>query len=691
MIRLDVAQVKTELINLRKEIRRHNRKYYELDAPEISDYEYDKLMARLKELEAQYPEFVTPTSPTQLVGGSARREAGKLVAHDVPMLSLQDVFNRADVENFVNDALEKLGEVEFVVEEKIDGLSLALRYVDGKFTQAITRGDGIHQGEDVTENARVIDDVIQQLVDAPAYLEIRGEVYMTHRDFAATNARQEKLGLKIFANPRNCAAGTLRQLDSRIVRERRLSMFVFNLQKIIGTRNEELGTSKTSLVPSSQFLIPTSHTEAYDFMIRNGIKIIRNYAVCKNFAEVWRAIEDIGTRRDKLDYDIDGAVVKVNSFAQREILGATSKFPRWAVAYKYPPVERETILRDIELSVGRTGRITPTAIFDAVSLNGTKVERATLHNQDFIDGLELCIGDTIRVYKSGEIIPRVSGVDKSKRPENSAPYKIPDTCPACSHKLEREEDAADFRCVNPNCPAQLENHLLNFVGRNAMDIKGLGETSIPKLIAEGFIRNVADIYKLSARRDELLAKKIFGLVKSTDKILAAIDDSKKNSPAKLLTGLGIFGVGSAAARDLIQHFGGLEELSRATVDELQQVNDIGEVTARHVREFFDDADNIKILEELKNMGLTLEGDKKIFDEGSKIAGKNFVLTGTLEHYTRNEATELLTARGGLVKGSVSKKTDYVIAGEEAGSKLTKAQELGIKILSEAEFEAMLTE
>ena len=669
---MDIAQVKEELSRLRKEIKRHNKKYYELDAPEISDYEYDKLMTRLKDLEAAYPEFITPTSPTQTVGGNARREAGKLVAHDVPMLSLQDVFNRADVENFINDAIEKLGDVEFVVEEKIDGLSMALRYVDGKFTQAVTRGDGIHHGEDVTENARVIDDVVQQLVDAPAYLEIRGEVYMTHKDFAATNARQEKLGLKIFANPRNCAAGTLRQLDSRIVRERRLSMFTFNLQKIDGI---EL----------------SSHVDAYDFMIRNGIKIIHGYAVCKNFDEVWQAIEDIGKRRDSLEYDIDGAVVKVNDFAQRELLGATSKFPRWAVAYKYPPDERETILRDIELSVGRTGRITPTAIFDAVSLNGTRVERATLHNQDFIDALDIRIGDTIRVYKSGEIIPRVSGVDKSKRPENSAPYKIPDTCPVCSHKLEREDNASDFRCVNPNCPAQLENHLLNFVGRNAMDIKGLGETSIPKLIAEGFIRTVADVYKLRGRRDELLAKKIFGLVKSTDKILAAIDESKKNPPARLLTGLGIFGVGSAAARDLIQHFGGLEEISRASLEELQQVPDVGEVTARHVKDFFDDADNVKILEELKTMGLTLEGEKKIFADDSPIAGKIFVLTGALANYTRDAASALIMERGGIVKGSVSKKTDYVIAGDKPGSKLTKAQELGIKILSEDDLEKMLAD
>ncbi len=667
---MDVAQVKAEILQLRKEIRRHNRKYYELDAPEISDYEYDKLMQRLKDLEAAYPEFITPTSPTQTVGGSARREAGKLVAHDVPMLSLQDVFSREEVETFIADTTAKLGAVEFVVEEKIDGLSLALRYEAGKLIQAVTRGDGT-QGEDVTENARVIADVVQELVDAPRYLEIRGEVYMTHKDFEATNARQERLGLKTFANPRNCAAGTLRQLDSRIVKERRLSMFVFNLQKIEGAEIQ-------------------SHVAAYDLMRRNGIKIIDGYAVCKTFEEVWRAIEAIGTRRETLGYDIDGAVIKVNDFAQREELGATSKAPRWAMAYKYPPTERETILRNIELSVGRTGRITPTAVFDAVSLNGTRVERATLHNQDFISGLDVRIGDTIRVYKSGEIIPRVSGVEVSKRPEGAAPFKFPETCPACGHKLEREENAADYRCVNPNCPAQLENHLLNFVGRNAMDIHGLGETSIPKLIAEGFIKTVADIYKLQGRREELLAKKIFGLAKATDKILAAIEESKQNSPAKLLTGLGIFGVGSAAARDLIGEFGSLDKLSNATIEDLQGVSDVGEKTARRIREFFDDADNRKILAELKEAGLTMEQEQQIAAEGSAIAGKTFVLTGKLIKYTRDAAGKLIAAHGGIVKSTVSKNTDYVIAGDKAGAKLSKAWELGITILSEDEFEQLLT-
>ena len=670
---MDISQVKAELLKLRKEIRKHNKLYYEMDAPEISDYEYDKLMQRLKDLETAYPEFITATSPTQTVGGSARREVGKLVAHDVPMLSLQDVFSREEVEDFINDAKEKLASPEFIVEEKIDGLSLALRYEDGKFIQAITRGDGI-QGEDVTENALVIDDVVQNLVDTPKYFEIRGEVYMTQKNCEATNERQEKIGLKLFANPRNCAAGTLRQIDSRVVKERQLSMFVFNLQKVRGVEIK-------------------NHVEAYNFMARNGIKIIHGYKVCKTFEEVWQAIEEIGERRENLDYGIDGAVVKVNDFAQRETLGATSKFPKWAVAYKYPPDERETVLRKIELNVGRTGRITPTALFDAVTLNGTKVERATLHNQDFIDNLDVRIGDTIKVYKSGEIIPRVSGVILSKRPENSVPFKIPDTCPACGHKLEREETAVDYRCINPNCPAQLENHLLNFVGRNAMDIKGLGETSIPKLIAGGFIKTVADVYKLSERRDELLAKKVLGLKKNTDKILAAIEESKKKSPVKLLTGLGIFGVGVGAARELIEHFGGLGELSMATEEELQAVPDIGAITAHRIREFFDDEENLNILADLQDSGLTMGEAKKIqeAEPESPIAGKVFVLTGKLEKFTRNEASKFIIGRGGIVKDSVTKNTDYVIAGDKAGSKLSKAWELGIKILSEDDFDNLLSE
>lgn len=669
---MDIQEIKSELIRLRKEIKRHNKKYYDEDAPEISDFEYDELMKRLIDLETEYPEFITPTSPTQTVGGSARRTAGKLIAHDVPMLSLQDVFSREEVENFVNDTIKKIGAPEFVVEEKIDGLSLALRYRAGELVTAVTRGDGIIQGEDVTENAKVIRDVVQSLNDKPEYLEIRGEVYMTKKNFALTNARQERLGLKTFANPRNCAAGTLRQLDSRIVAERNLSMFVFNLQAVEG-------------------LDLQSHTDAYEFMKRNGIKIIHDYKICRTFDEVWAAIEKIGAARENLDYDIDGAVVKVNNFSDREKLGATSKFPRWAVAYKYPPEEKETVLKKIELSVGRTGRVTPTALFDPVSLNGTKVERATLHNQDFIDALDIRIGDTIKVYKSGEIIPKVSGVNLSKRPENSVPFKMPEVCPVCSHKLEREENAADFRCVNPGCPAQTENHLLNFVGRSAADIKGLGENALAKLIAEGFIKNIADIYKLKERRDELIEKKIFGLAKNTDKVLNAIEESKKNPPAKLLTGLGIFGVGSSAARDLILHFGGIDELSRATFDDLKNVPDIGDVTAKHITDFFADEENISLLDELKKSGLKFKSDEPKISGDSKIFGKIFVLTGTLEKYSRSDASKLIEDRGGIVKNSVTKKTDYVLAGESAGSKLAKAGELGIKILNESEFEQLINE
>ena len=664
----DIKVIKAELTELRKQIRRHNKKYYEEDNPEISDYEYDQLMLRLRKIEAEYPEFITSRSPTQMVGGKAKRTAGKLVPHDVPMLSLQDVFSRTEVEDFVNSAIEKLGSPEFVVEEKIDGLSLALRYNNGELTQAITRGDGIIQGEDVTENARVIDDVVEHLENAPEYFEIRGEVYMTRKNFEAVNARQELLNLKTFANPRNCAAGTLRQLDSRIVKERHLSMFVFNLQK-----------STTDF---------KSHSGAYEFMKHNGIKVIHNYKICKTAEEVLSAIDDIGNSRGNLEYDIDGAVVKINSFADREELGATSKFPRWAIAYKYPPEEKETILRKIELSVGRTGRITPTAIFDPVMLCGTKVERATLHNQDFIDTLDIRIGDTIRVYKSGEIIPKIKSVVKDKRSDDTVPFKIGDTCPACGHKIEREENAADFRCVNSNCPAQLESHILNFVGRNAMDIKGLGEIAIHNLINDGYIKNIVDIYKLKNYRDELVSKAILGKEKNTDKILAAIEESKSNDPAKLLTGLGIFGIGSAAARDLVKSFGSIDAIASASDEELIAVQDLGEISVKHIRNFFNDEVNLKLINELKDIGLSFNSEFRI-SHSELISGKKFVLTGTLENYTREEASKLIEERGGKVSSSVSKKTDYVVAGEQAGSKLQKAQEINIKIINEVEFKELL--
>lgn len=662
---MDIKEVKKELNRLRKEIRHHNNCYYNNDEPEISDYEYDQLMLQLKKLEADYPELVTKNSPTQMVGGNARREAGVLVAHDVPMLSLQDVFSRQEVEEFVTSAIEQLDNPEFVVEEKIDGLSLALRYLDGILVQAITRGDGIIQGEDVTDNAKVIKDIKEKLKEPLPYFEIRGEVYMSREAFAKVNARQELLGLKQFANPRNCAAGTLRQLNSKVVKDRQLSMFVFNLQRVEGR----------------EF---ASHTEAYEFMKKQGIKVIHNYQVCHTASEVMGAIDRIGASRGELPYDIDGAVVKLNSFAQRQALGETSKVPRWAVAYKYPPEEKETKLLNIELSVGRTGRITPTAVFEPVQLCGTRVERATLHNQDFIDGLDIRIGDTIKVFKSGEIIPKVRSVCHEKRPVGTVPFLIGDTCPVCGHKAVREVDTADIKCTNPSCPAQLENHIINFVSRDAMDIKGMGEQNIHALIEGGYIQDIADIFNLAVHRDELIAKGVIGKEKNTDKLLAAIEKAKENEPQRLVTGLGIAGIGKAAARELMLHYGSIDALAEADVESIQQVRDIGSIGSQAIYEYFRDDVNGDILRRLKEYGVNMElQDTGIVDD--VLAGKTVVVTGTLTTLSRNDAKNLIEAHGGKAAGSVSKKTDYVLAGEAAGSKLVKAQELGITIIDEAEF------
>ena len=666
---MDIKEVKKELNRLRKEIRHHNNCYYNNDEPEISDYEYDQLMLQLKKLEADYPELVTKNSPTQMVGGNARREAGVLVAHDVPMLSLQDVFSRQEVEEFVTSAIEQLDNPEFVVEEKIDGLSLALRYRDGVLAQAITRGDGIIQGEDVTDNAKVIKDIKEKLKEPLPYFEIRGEVYMSREAFAKVNARQELLGLKQFANPRNCAAGTLRQLNSKVVKDRQLSMFVFNLQRVEGR----------------EF---ASHTEAYEFMKKQGIKVIHNYQVCHTASEVMGAIDRIGASRGELPYDIDGAVVKLNSFAQRQALGETSKVPRWAVAYKYPPEEKETKLLNIELSVGRTGRITPTAVFEPVQLCGTKVERATLHNQDFIDGLDIRIGDTIKVFKSGEIIPKVRSVCHEKRPVGTVPFLIGDTCPVCGHKAVREVDTADIKCTNPSCPAQLENHIINFVSRDAMDIKGMGEQNNHALIEGGYIHDIGDIFNLAVHRDELIAKGVIGKEKNTDKLLAAIEKAKENEPQRLVTGLGIAGIGKAAARELMLHYGSIDALAEADVESIQQVRDIGSIGSQAIYEYFRDDVNRDILRRLREYGVNMElQDTGIVDD--VLAGKTVVVTGTLPTLSRNDAKNMIEAHGGKAAGSVSKKTDYVLAGEAAGSKLVKAQELGITIIDEAEFLQMI--
>lgn len=659
---------KTRIEELKKTLEYHSNRYYNMDDPEISDYEYDSMMQELKKLEKEHPELVTPDSPTQRVGGTAKREAGVLVRHNVPMLSLQDVFSKEEVCNFVNEMKEQLEDPEFVVEYKIDGLSMALRYEDGVLKLAETRGDGINFGEDVTENAKVIPDVKKKLKDALPYLEIRGEVYMKLKDFDAVNETQELLGRKLFANPRNCAAGTLRQLDSRITKERKLSMFIFNVQEVRGRTF-------------------ATHTEGYEFLKKQGIHVIDDYKVCKTADDVWDAITRIGENRGNLGYDIDGAVVKLNRIADREKLGSTSKVPRWAVAYKYPPEEKETKVLDIELSVGRTGRITPTAIFEPIRLCGTTVSRATLHNQDFIDDLDIGIGDTIVVYKSGEIIPKVKEVIHAKRPEGTVRFEIPDVCPVCGAKTEREKDTADIKCTSPNCPAQLERHIINFVGRDAMDIKGFGTVYIEELVRLGYLKDVADIYDLKDHREELIEQGIIGKEKNTDKLLDAIETSKKNDAYKLLTGLGIPNVGKAAAKAILKYFKEFDALEAADMDQLQEVNDIGEVSADCIFRFFGDEKNKVLLQRLRDAGVNMA---YIPEEGAdeRFAGQTFVITGTLPSMDRKEAAALIEKFGGKVAGSVSKKTAYVLAGENAGSKLTKANELGIKVISEEDILAM---
>ena len=662
-------EIQEKIEALRKEIEYHIERYYNQDDPEITDYEYDQKMNELKRLEKEHPEYVTPDSPTQKVGGSAKREAGVLVEHNVPMLSLQDVFDRGEVENFVAEMKKQLDDPEFVVEYKIDGLSLSLRYEYGELKLAETRGDGIQYGEDVTPNAKVIRDVKKKLKDKPEYLEIRGEVYMTEADFEKVNEKQELLGKKLFANPRNCAAGTLRQLDTAVTKERGLSMFIFNIQDARGISFE-------------------THTEGYEYLKKQGIRVIEEYTVCKTADEVWAAIEKIGENRGKLPYDIDGAVVKINRFSDREKLGATSKVPRWAVAYKYPPEEKETKLLDIELSVGRTGRITPTAVFEPVRLCGTSVSRATLHNQDFIDELDIGIGDTIVVYKSGEIIPKVRRVIHEKRPVGVKKFVIPDVCPVCGAKTEREKDTADIKCTSPNCPAQLERHMINFVGRDAMDIKGFGATYIMELVRLGYLKDIADIYDLKQHREELIEQGIIGKEKNTDKLLDAIEKSKQNEAFQLLTGFGIPNVGKAAAKTILKHFGSIEALMQADMESLQQVADVGEVTALCIRNYFQDENNCKIIERLKEAGVNMEMAESGSEDG-RFDGLTFVITGTLPTMDRKAAVALIEAHGGKVSGSVSKKTNYLLAGENAGSKLTKANDLGVSVISEAELQEML--
>ena len=664
-------EIKQEIEKLREQISYHNDRYYNQDDPEISDYEYDQLSLQLRKLEEEHPELAVSDSPTKKIGGTAKREAGVLVKHNVPMLSLQDVFTKEEVVSFVEKIKKERKDTVFTVERKIDGLSVALRYTEGNLTMGVTRGDGINYGEDVTDNIRVIKDVVTSLKDPVPYIEIRGEVYMKSADFMAVNERLEAAGKKLFANPRNCAAGTLRQLDSKVVKERKLSLFVFNVQEAKGTNFAK-------------------HSESLNWLYGQGIKVIEGFRLCHTAEEVWEAITEIGDNRGDLAHDIDGAVVKVDDLADREFFGTTSKVPKWAIAYKYPPEEKESTVKEIRLTVGRTGRITPTAIFEPIRLCGTNVEKATLHNQDRIDELDVRIGDTIVVRKAGEIIPEVLKVLKEKRPEGTVAYKLPDACPSCGAPTVRDENTADTRCINLNCPAQLVQHILNFVGRNAMDIKGFGEAYVEVLVKEGYIKDIADIYYLDQYREELIEKGLIGKEKNTDKLLKTIEESKKNDIDRLITGLGIRNIGKQSGSELKTHFKNVNDLRNVSYEELIAINDVGDITAKSIINFFTNRDNLDILKRLQEAGVNFDSLLADSEIDNKLSGLTFVLTGTLTTMGRSEMEEIIKQHGGKVSGSVSKNTDYVIAGDNAGSKLTKANDLGIKILDENEALALFT-
>ncbi|MBQ1738994.1 MAG: NAD-dependent DNA ligase LigA [Clostridiales bacterium] len=662
-------QEKNEYLELVKKLNYFAELYYAQDEPEISDYEYDTMNNRLKEIEKAHPDWIVPESPSQRVGWKA--EKGILVKHNVPMLSLQDVFEKEDVYEFVNSMREEFGdEAEFLVETKIDGLSMALRYEEGELKLAVTRGDGITEGEDVTMNARQIPDVVRQLKEPVPYIEIRGEVYMTRKAFEAVNAKAEEEGKKTFANPRNCAAGTLRQIDTRITKERGLSLFIFNVQE---TRGVTFNT----------------HLEGYEYLRRNGVKVIEQCFKCRTADEVWDAIQKIGAMRGDLEYDIDGAVVKLNNLSERSKLGNTIKFPRWAIAYKYPPEVKETRLLDVEVNTGRTGRVTPVAVFEPISLCGTMVSRATLHNQDFIDQLGLGIGDTILVYKSGEIIPKVKDVNKDKRPSDWQPYKMPENCPVCGHRLVRDEGGVDLKCVNLMCPGTLVNRIVNFVSRDCMDIKGFGTEYIRKLTEEKYIKDIADVFELKDKRDELIENKLLGLEKNTDKLLSAIEDARKETPAdKVLAGLGIPGVGKATAKELIRTFGSIDAIAEADKASLVAVQDIGEISAEGIYNFFHDEGNKALLERLKALGLNFAREESAV-QGTALTGLTFCITGTLEGMSRSDAESLIESNGGKPVSSVSKKTSYLLMGADAGSKERKARELGVPIISLEELKDMI--
>ena len=651
-----------EIEALRLELTRAGFEYYVLDKPSMSDYDYDHKLRRLEELEAAHPETVTPDSPTQRVGGEAL-DSFSQVRHPVALESLQDVFDFEELEAFDQRVRGVVPEVDYVVEPKVDGLSVALEYEDGLFIRGATRGDG-QVGEDVTENLRTIRSIPLKIPDAPPRLIVRGEVYMPKKVFHALNEERERRGEALFANPRNAAAGSLRQLDPKVAASRKLDIAVFNIQLAEGVRF-------------------STHLETLDYLKEKGFKVIPHYS-CERISQATKHITEIGERRDNFAFDIDGAVIKANSLSDRATLGSTAKFPRWAAAYKYPPEVKPAQVVDIVVQVGRTGVLTPKAVLTPVRLAGTTVTNATLHNQDFISEKDIRVGDTVLVRKAGEIIPEVLSVVGEKRPEGTRPYFLPKTCPVCGAPVERDEDGAHIRCTGAECPAQLLRNLAHFASRDAMDIEGLGIAVVENLVGAELVKTPGDLYFL---KEEEVAKLDRMGKRSAKKLLDALEKSKSQDLSRLIYAFGIRQVGQKAGKILSARFRTLEALQNASLDELTAVDDIGGITARNILDWMSSPQSRHLIQRLKEAGVNMTAAEQGSDQ--RFAGKTFVLTGALNKFTRDEASGMIEARGGKAAGSVSKKTTYVVAGEAAGSKLRKAQELGIPVLTEDEFLELL--
>ena len=652
-----------EILKLRKEIEKNSKLYYVYDAPVISDYEYDMLMNRLKTLEAEHPELITPDSPTQRVGGEALSQF-EPVQHQVPLESLTDVFSYDELFSFGERMDSMLSSAhDYVVEPKIDGLSMSLEYENGVFVRGATRGDGI-TGENVTENLRTVRSLPLRIENAPQRLIVRGEVYMSKAVFEELNAQREIKGEALLANPRNAAAGSMRQLDPKVAASRKLDIICFNLQYSSGEAYQ-------------------THAETLDAMKDMGFPVVP-YSHYDNIRDCVERIEWLGENRGELPYEMDGAVIKINSLAQRRELGSTAKAPRWAVAFKYPPEKKESRVLDIVVQVGRTGVLTPKVIVEPVRLAGTTVSAATLHNQDNIDRLDLRIGDTVLLQKAGEIIPEVLSVNKAKRPEGTVPFVLPSVCPECGSPVVRDEDGAALRCTSPECPAQRLRNLAHFASREAMDIEGLGISVCESLIHAGLLTSAADLYYLKAEDIAVLDR--MG-DKSAANLIRAIENSKQAGLARLLCAFGIRQVGQKAAKVLASYYPDLDSLMAADVENLTSIPDVGAITANYLRGWFDNPQSQHLIRRLREAGVDFTSHEEKKD--SRFAGLTFVLTGSLQRFTRDEASEIIESFGGKASSSVSKKTSYVVAGENAGSKLTKAEALGLRILSEEEFVDMI--